>query len=358
MVVRLLTLAAAAAVVGACERASGPLPYETRPEEAVTRTIGPDSGGTITKVDADGPGISLAVPPGAVSDPTDVTLARFDAADLGGAVAGAVLDSTTFSIAPAGLTLDAAAAVDLFVDAAGLSPEEQLGLAAFAVPDGEDGRIVHLPTRSIDLTSGILRANIERFGAVGARISPDLLELEPGREAEGMTGGSLMGDDGGGGGGGGAPADTAVWSAACDGAACVDRLELLADPELADRYGGMIAGLDLAGSTTLTFVGDDESGIVSGTVDADWELRVRTAGAVAAAPLRLSIDLTDVGLAYEIGDHGIRVGELVMPYRIEQDADGRVLVLELPPTGVAFHSDDVLRDVVVIVRLRLREVAG
>lgn len=356
MIARLATLGLTAVVLTGCEQENQTLPVGTDPGSPVSSTIDPATGGTVTSA-SDGYGISIDFPAASVSDRTEVTVSRIPGTDLGGPVGGTVLEGTTFAIEPAGLALEAPARISIRVaDARSRSPNEQLALDGVAVVAGAE---TDLATSSIDLTFGILEAGIDRLGNVGARIAGDLLTIAEGTPGDGMTGGSL----GGGGllsagtatiGTAGLLPTTTTWTVACEAEECLDVFHVIAEPDLVDRYEGALGAINLVGTGSLTFTGD-ESGTVTGTLSAKWEMRLRTAGSIAAAPQHMAIDASET-LPYEIRDDRIHFGGWALPYRIDTDDGRRYLVLELPPTEVTLRTGGAERTVRVAARVRLAEV--
>lgn len=344
---RRLTPVLTAAALVACDQPTQELPFAVDEDREVQRTID-SAGGTLTNP----AGLSISFPSNALSSSTEVRIRRGTGAGLDAAIPGTLIEGTAFEVAPTDLRLDSPARVSMFVPTAGLSPEEQLALSAAVVSDGEVGT---LTVSTINLTSGILKARTERLGTMVARYADDLIMPGAGESGEGLDGGSLYASDDG---IGYAGLTSSTYEATCEGSGCLERLGVIAAPEILERFGDRLGAIDLYGAVSLTFERDlasENTGVVSGSLSGSFELRLRTAGSVAGMGYGVSID-PPVGTRYEIEGNTIRFAGVTMHYRTFE-ADGEsFLELELPPADIVLEGVNGSQTVRVALRVLLRRV--
>lgn len=160
-----------ALVLGACLQSDQRLPFEVEEGTAVSRTVGP--AGAVLSLAA---GISVVIPPGALTTSTTVTLTpRLDAAFPGDA--GRVVPGTVFDVAPAGLTLLHPARVTLRLPARALQEGEsvRVGVARAAA-----GRSQVIAEGSYDATAGLLTASTTTLGPLAAVVADDAIPMGTG----------------------------------------------------------------------------------------------------------------------------------------------------------------------------------
>lgn len=154
------------AVLSACTPADQESPFEISEDGVVERTIGA-SGGTLSSP----AGASVTIPAGSMAQSANVTMEPVSPSALG-PVDGTVLAGTAFQLEPSGLKLSSPANLELRFDPDALNPSQWLGLGAFqASANGS----VPLNQVSGDLTSGILKTQIDEFGTVALRVARDLV---------------------------------------------------------------------------------------------------------------------------------------------------------------------------------------
>lgn len=164
-------LACLAALQAACLQSDQPLPFDLDGGDAVSRMIGP-AGGTISLAS----GLSLFIPPGALTTPTAFTVTpRLDGAFPGDA--GRVVPGTVFDVAPAGVTLRQPARVTLRLPARNLAEGEavRVGVARAAA-----GRSDLIAAGSYDATAGLLTASTSTLGPFAAVVADDAIPMETG----------------------------------------------------------------------------------------------------------------------------------------------------------------------------------
>ena len=166
--VRLPTIAAIAILLPGCQQADQLLPFDLGEVESATVTIGPN-GGTVTLP----PALSLDFPSGAVGGSVSVQVSRRTDSPFPDD-AGEVVPGTAFYVEPVGTLLSSPVRVQVAVDPdlVGEGDAVRLSLAV----ERQDGSVVTF-LGNMDLTNGVLTAEIEELGALAAVISNDAIPV-------------------------------------------------------------------------------------------------------------------------------------------------------------------------------------
>ena len=160
---RSLVAVAAAGVGAACQQEQS-LPFSVDQTATVEKTIG-NAGGTVSTP----AGAALVFPSGAVNASTPVTVAPAAPTTRIAAI-GAPVATTSITITPAGQTLRAPAQFETRISPSAAQREDAwLSVVLLETPDG----VRVFPNVGIDLSNGILRADIDQLGTLTAIVPPE-----------------------------------------------------------------------------------------------------------------------------------------------------------------------------------------
>ncbi len=157
--------------LGACQQVDQELPFELAPGEAVSLQIGA-AGGIVSLP----PSFSLDIPAGALGASTAVEVVPM----IGEAFpssAGVPVPGTAYDLQPEGTQLAVPALVEIAIPDAAIDEDDQV-LATVGVrrPDGT----VETFDGTYDLSSGIIRAEIDRLGPLSVVVNADAIAVASG----------------------------------------------------------------------------------------------------------------------------------------------------------------------------------
>ena len=273
--VRLSTIAAVAIFVTGCQQADQLLPFDLGEDESATVTIGPN-GGTVTLP----PSLSLDFPSGAVGGSVSVQISRRQDSPFP-ADAGEVVPGTAFYIEPAGTDLNFPIGVQMAFDPDLLGEDDAVRLS-IAVERADGSVATFIGT--VDLTNGLLTADIDELGSIAAVVTADAIPvaLTPPPPLTGGTipqpaspapSGPALTSHGG-------VEFTASCSSDSESRLCFSSglVRLYADETIRERMGETLFLLDPALEASLEFLSFDSFGIptqVVGSLILDGDLKAR-----------------------------------------------------------------------------------
>lgn len=270
-----------------CQPTDQSLPFDLLEGPGATTTIGP-SGGTLSVP----PSFSLVFPAGSLPTSTSVGVLPRTSGPFP-ADAGPALPGSAFDVGPGGTVLAAPAQVEIAVDTALLAGEGDDVRLAVAV-QRQTGAVSTFDG-VLDLTNGVLRAEIDELGPMAAVVSLDAIPIET--DAPPTLGGGTFPQ----------PAPAAPgglelapqfggieFAAECAPAQrqCFSSglIRLWADEVVRQRLGDDLWFLNPSVSASLEFIGFDGSGVptqIAGSVSIEGDVRARFNSAVT------SVDLED-----------------------------------------------------------------
>ena len=167
--------------LGACQQIDQELPFELAPGEAVSLQIGA-AGGIVSLP----PSFSLDIPAGALGASTAVQVVPMIGEPFPSS-AGVPVPGTAYDLQPEGTALSVPALVEIAIPDAAIEQDDQV-LATVGVrrPDGT----VVTYEGTYDLSSGIIRAEIDQLGPLSVVITADAIAVTNGAPPA-LTGGSV-----------------------------------------------------------------------------------------------------------------------------------------------------------------------
>lgn len=277
-------VAALGMFVAGCQPADQPLPFDLIDGAGATATIGPD-GGTLSVP----PTFSLVFPPGSLPTSTSVEVLPRTSGPFP-ADAGPAVPSSAFDVGPAGTMLNQPARVEIAVAPELLDAGDDIRLAvAVHRSNGSVGTFDGV----LDLTNGVLTADIDELGPMAAVVSVDAIAVEPGTPPA-LGGGTFPQPS--------PPAPTGPAGAPQFGgiefaASCAPEqrqcfssglIRLWADEVIRRRMGEDLWFLNPSVSASLEFIGFGPDGIptqVAGSVSVEGDVRARFNSAVTSVEM-------------------------------------------------------------------------
>ena len=277
-------VAAVGLLVAGCQQVDQSLPFDLDEGEGATSMIGPN-GGTLSVP----PSFSLAFPAGSLPTSTSVeVLPRTSGpfpADAGTAVPG-----TAYDVGPVGTVLNQPAEVEIAVDTELLAAGDDVRLVVAV--QRQDGSVDTFDG-VLDLTNGVVRAEIDELGPMAAVVSLDAIPIAT--EAPPTLGGGTFPQP--------APPgpvgpETAPmfggieFAAECapDARQCFSSglIKLWADEVVRRRMGEDLWFLNPTVSASLEFISFDQFGIpaqIAGSVSVEGDVRARFNSAVTSVEM-------------------------------------------------------------------------
>ena len=347
----------------ACMQLEQSLPFEADESAVSEQLVTPLEGGTVSLPS----GLAITIPPGAVSSSVQVRASRLITRPFP-AGEGTVIPGTAYEILPAGLALDAAARVEIRVQASDVAAEDRIrlgiGLETALGPTLLSGG-------SFDATSGILSGYVTELGAVAALLATDALGVDPGTPPT-LEGGSFGTTAGG------APPPTTVgaletlrFGSTCapTGRRCFNSglLKAWISPELRERLGSNIqilgstvvadmefSGFDLNGQPTTavgTFqlIGTLRARVGQSVNSYDIDRRVRTGFGAEPTPTPVSVSGSTLIFAETSDGPGEEI-----EYSVHRIGTGQMLTVRMEDEVTLDNADGTTTTGTVIIHLRLR----
>lgn len=332
--IRITRPAAALALLAlACEQEPQELPFALDSDDPVTQTVDA-SRETVLSSPA---GASLRVPPQALASGTQITMTPQPTANtVGAATGGQIIPGTVFAVTPQGAPLANPAALDLRFPQQSLTPSQEIGLIAV---NNTGEKVAYLRTATVDLSSRVVRGEIDQLGTVGAMVATDVVAPQAGALPP-ATGGTIASATAGA--LAGAPVTYAASCSVVSGNSCAGAggvINIRASESILNRYGATRLGL--VGSVIeaeLTF--DPLTNLVTGSISFESAMRMRLGGSVSGTLVYDEL-VTGPGSTPQPTPYVVQGAEVIIdgqhyPFTVANNT----LTLHIPPTEIELENDD------------------
>lgn len=364
---RVATVVCVAILLSACQQVDQALPLGLAAGELVSATV--DQNGGIVSFP---PSFSIRIPAGAVASATPIVVTPRNSTPYP-ADAGIPVPGTAFDVQPIGTTLTQVATVEVALPPEMLEAGE--ALRAVLAVEALDGS-VRTFDGIYDLTSGVLRADVDVLGPMAVVVARDALPVEVG-EPPALGGGTFPAPGPG-------PVDgpalsnhggvefTAMCAPEVRQCFSSGLLRVWADSVVTDRYGDQLFLIRTRVDATLDFIDFDINGVPTslvGSVTIDGALRARLNRVVTSYDLddafrtgtggaATTTSLEIVGSAMIVAETTTSDGTIQLDEEIEFGIDGvgttEMLVIRLEADLDFENADGTTSVGRVVAHLRLR----